>query len=139
MKFETKNNLNRVICTTEYQPENNWIYCNWEGYANVDAMKEWGLKFVDLLKKTKCSNLLNDDSKSTGPWTQAMEWIETILIPKVIDAGLKQYAHVVSENTFSEMSAKELNIKIGSTLEMATFRNVDDAKSWLIAKQEKVS
>lgn len=136
MKFETKNNLNRVICTTEFQAENKWIFCNWEGFANVDAIKEWGLKFADLVKTTKCPYLLNDDSKSTGPWTQAMEWIESVLIPKVMDAGLKYYAHVVSANTFSEMSAKELNIKIGESLEMATFKSVDDAKEWLKSKQK---
>ncbi len=135
MKFETKNNLNRVICTTEYQPDNKWIFCNWEGFANVDAIKSWGLEFADLLKKTKCPYLLNDDSKSTGPWTQSMEWIESVLIPKVIDNGLKYYAHVVSANTFSEMSSKELNIKIGGALEMATFKSQEEAKAWLKSKQ----
>ncbi|WP_375579006.1 hypothetical protein ABWH96_18615 [Marivirga tractuosa] len=135
MKFYTKNNLDRVICKTEYHPDENWIYCDWEGYANVDAVKSWGLEFADLIKKTKCPSLLNDDSKSTGPWTQAMEWIESVLIPKVIDAGLKYYAHVVSQNTFSEMSAKELHMNIGGQLEMATFKTVDEAKEWLKSKQ----
>lgn len=51
MKFQTKNNLDRVICTTEYQEENNWIYCDWEGYANVDAMKSWGEDYLQLVKK----------------------------------------------------------------------------------------
>lgn len=135
MKFNTKNNLDRVICKTEYQQDNNWIFCDWEGYANVDAIKSWGLEFADLVKKAKCPYLLNDDSKSTGPWTQAMDWIESVLIPKVIESGLKYYAHVVSSNTFSEMSAKELNMNIGGHLEMATFKNIEDAKEWLISKQ----
>lgn len=135
MKFETKNNLNRVICRTEYQSDNNWILCDWDGFANVDAIKAWGMDFVALLKKTKCPSLLNDDSKSTGPWTQAMGWIEGELIPMVIAAGLKYYAHVVSANTFSEMSAKELNVKIGGSLEMATFKSVEQAKEWLKSKQ----
>ncbi|SMG29878.1 hypothetical protein SAMN05661096_01917 [Marivirga sericea] len=135
MNFKTKNNLDRVICITEYQKDNDWIYCDWEGYANVDAVKNWGLEFADLVKKTKCAYLLNDDSKSTGPWTQAMEWIETVLIPKVIEAGLKYYAHVVSKNTFSEMSAKELNMNIDGQLEMATFKTVEEAQEWLKTKQ----
>ena len=135
MKFNTKNNLDRVICKTEYQEENNWIHCDWEGYANVEAIKSWGLEFADLVKKEKCQYLLNDDSKSTGPWTQAMDWIESVLIPKVMEAGVKYYAHVVSANTFSEMSAKELNMNIGGHLEMATFKTIADAKEWLKSKQ----
>jgi hypothetical protein len=135
MKFNTKNNLDRVICKTEYQEENNWIHCDWEGYANVEGIKSWGLEFADLVKKEKCQYLLNDDSKSTGPWTQAMDWIESVLIPKVMEAGLKYYAHVVSANTFSEMSAKELNMNIGGHLEMATFKTIEDAKEWLKSKQ----
>jgi len=71
----------------------------------------------------------------SSPWTQAMDWIESVLIPKVIESGLKYYAHVVSQNTFSEMSAKELNMNIGGHLEMATFKNVEDAKEWLKSKQ----
>jgi hypothetical protein len=135
MKFNTKNNLDRVICKTEYQEENNWIHCDWEGYANVEAIKSWGLEFADLVKKEKCQYLLNDDSKSTGPWTQAMDWIESVLIPKVMEAGLKYYAHVVSANTFSEMTAKELNKNIRGHLEMATFKTIEDAKEWLKSKQ----
>jgi hypothetical protein len=98
-------------------------------------MKSWGEDYLQLVKKTKCAFLLNDDSKSTGPWTQALEWIESYLIPNVIEAGLKYYAHIVSANTFSEMSAKELNVKIGGALEMATFKSLDDAKEWLKSKQ----
>lgn len=135
MNFDTKNNLGRVICKSTYDTENNWIFCDWDGFANVDAIKSWGLEFTDLLKKTRCAYLLNDDSKSTGPWTQSMEWIESTLIPKVIAAGLKYYAHVVSANTFSEMSAKELNITIGESLKMATFKTLEEAKEWLKAKQ----
>jgi hypothetical protein len=135
MKFQTKNNLNRIICTTDYQKDNNWIYCNWEGFANVEAIKSWGEDYLKLVKDTQCAHILNDDSKSTGPWTQALEWIESYLIPNVINAGLKYYAHVVSANTFSELSAKELNVKVGGALEMATFSSVEGAKVWLKSKQ----
>ncbi|HET8859317.1 hypothetical protein [Marivirga sp.] len=135
MNFNTKNNLDKIICKTTYEKDNNCFCCVWEGYANVDAIKSWGLEFADLVKNTKCAYLLNDDSKSTGPWTQAMDWIESTLIPKVMQAGLKYYAHVVSANTFSEMSAKELNINIAGKLEMATFKTVEDAKIWLKSKQ----
>ena len=136
MKFQTKNNLGRVICTTQYQKEEGWIYCDWEGFANVDAVKAWGEEYLSLLKKTKCDSLLNDDSRSTGPWTQSLEWIESYLIPNVIQAGLKYYAHIVSANTFSEMSAKELNVKIANgALEMATFKSIEEAKDWLKSKQ----
>ena len=61
--------------------------------------------------------------------------VESVLIPKVMGSGLKYYAHVVSANTFSEMSAKELNMNIGGQLEMATFKTVQEAKDWLKSKQ----
>lgn len=135
MKFETKNNLGRVICRTSYDTTNNWIFADWEGFANDEAIKKWGMDYLELLKKTKCAYILNDDSKSTGPWSQAMGWIEEFLIPNVIQAGLKYYAHIVSENVFAAMSSKELNVKIGGKMEMATFKDIELAKEWLKSKQ----
>lgn len=135
MKVITPNNLGRPICTTEFQKDNNWIFCDWEGFANLEAIKEWGESFLKVLKETKCSYLLNDDSKSTGPWTSALDWIESYLIPAVIENGLRYYAHVVSESTFSALSANELKMKVGGVLEMNTFTSLDEAKKWLKEKQ----
>jgi len=136
MKFTTKNNLDKVICITEYQQENNWIHAYWDGFANVEAIKCWGENFIKLIEETNCPYILVDGTKSTGPWSHALDWIQSDLLPRSVALGVKFYAHVVSQNRFSEMSAKELRTKIQDQMEMLTFKTLEEAKDWLQLKQE---
>lgn len=54
----------------------------------------------------------------------------SLLISNTIKAGIKYYTHIVNAKTFSDMSAKELNIKkiANSVLEITTFKNIEEAK-----------
>ena len=137
MKVITKNDMGRAICEMYYDKENNWIHAEWEGFANLESIKSWGESFIDLLETTKCPYFLNDDSKSSGPWTSALDWIQSFLIPNAIEKGAKYYAHVISESAFAALSSQELNSKIADILEIGSFNNVANAKEWLKEKQSK--
>jgi hypothetical protein len=130
-KIVTKNDMGRAICEMSYDEKENWIYAKWEGFANLEAIKSWGESYIKLLIETGCPNFLNDDSKSTGPWTNALEWIQSYLIPNAIENGVRYYAHVVSESAFAALSSQELNSRIADILEIGSFNNVEDAKKWL--------
>ena len=136
-KIITKNDMGRAICEMSYDAGENWIYAKWEGFANLDAIKSWGESYINMLDETKCPYFLNDDSKSTGPWTNALEWIQSYLIPNAIEGGVRYYAHVVSESAFAALSAQELNSRIADILEIGSFNNIEDAKKWLKEMQEK--
>jgi hypothetical protein len=136
-KIITKNDMGRTICEMDYDANENWIYANWNGFANLEAIKSWGESYIKLLDKTKCVYFLNDDSKSTGPWTNALSWIESYLIPNAIEKGVKYYAHVLSASAFAALSSKELNMRIANILEIGSFKSVEEAKAWLKEKQSK--
>lgn len=136
-KLVIKNHMDRAICEMEYDVNENWIQVKWQGYANLEAIKSWGESYLIMLEETACPYLLNDDSKSSGPWSSAIEWIQTYLLPKAIEKGVRYYAHILSENDFAVLSSRELNSKIAGTLEIGSFNNVKEAKIWLIDMQEK--
>lgn len=135
MKVITKNDMGRTICEMDYDKENNWIHAEWNGFANLEAIKSWGESYINLVESTKCPYFLNDDRKSSGPWTSALEWIESFLIPNAIANGVKYYAHVISESAFAALSSKELNNRIADVLEIGSFNNIEDAKKWLKENQ----
>ena len=130
-KVITKNDMGRSICEMEFNAEENWIQATWEGFANLEAIKSWGESYINMVDETKCAYFLNDDSKSTGPWTSALEWIQSFLIPNAIEKGVRYYAHVVSESAFAALSAQELNSRIADILEIGSFNNLEDAQKWL--------
>lgn len=130
-KVITKNDMGRSICEMHYDEENKWIYATWDGYADLEAIKSWGKSYLKMVKETGCPYFLNDDSKSSGPWTNALEWIESFLIPNAIENGVRFYAHVLSESAFAALSSQELNSKIADIFEIGSFNNADDAKKWL--------
>jgi hypothetical protein len=130
-KIVTKNDMGRTICEMSYDEKENWIFAKWEGFANLEAIKSWGESYIKLLIETGCPYFLNDESKSAGPWINALEWIQSYLIPKGIENGVRYYAHVISESNLAALSSQELNSRIADILEVESFDNVADAKKWL--------
>lgn len=129
--------MDRAVCEMKYNANQNWIHVTWKGYANLEAIKCWGESYISMLEGTACPYLLNDDSKSIGPWSSALEWIQNYLLPIAIEKGVRYYAHVVSKDDFAILSYRELNNRLADILEIRSFKNVIDAKMWLINMQEK--
>jgi hypothetical protein len=132
MKVESRNKFNKVYYTMEHDPINNWNYSNWIGFVTVEEVIkgcELGLQFMKGWPNDK---LLNDNSEISGPWSGANEWIANQWMPQALKLGLKKFAHIVSPNFFSQLSAKQLVTKIeASNFEMRIFESRKDAEDWL--------
>ena len=136
-KIVFNNSKGKVICEMRYNPDQNWIQVRWEGFADLETIKDWGESYLRLLEETGCPYLLNDDSKSADTWNSSLEWIENYLTPKAIERGLRYYAHVVSESAFAALDYRELNSRVADILDVASFKDIKDGKIWLIDMQEK--
>lgn len=132
MKIEAKNKFNKVYYSVEYDKANNWNYSNWVGFVTVEEVKEACLKCLAMIESNKCPNLLNDNSQISGPWSGANEWIASVWMPKALSLELKRFAHVVSPNVFSALSAQQLVSKVeGMGFEMRIFKTKQEAQHWL--------
>lgn len=67
-----------------------------------------------------------------APETQ--EWADTTMFPRIIAAGVKYIAFVLSSNIFSQISVEQLmeekNVKTAN-FEIQNFGSVEDAENWL--------
>jgi hypothetical protein len=137
-EFATRNALNKICCTTIHDEDNNWIFSDWIGFIKEEDIKNWAVLFVKLLKESKCSNFLNSNLEVISTWLSANHWIASELVPLVIEAGLKNYAHVVPSHLFGQLSAQDLESKIkGTNFTMRIFDNVNSAQEWLNSMAEK--
>ncbi len=111
--------------------ENGILICKWIGFQEEKPLKDSGKVIHDLLKKHKCSKILNDNTEVIGPWYHSVEWTATEWFPKMIKAGLKHFAWVCPKDLFSQLSAQRALSRQGV---VKTFYNIEEAVEWLISQ-----
>ncbi|RYD69474.1 MAG: hypothetical protein EOP53_27100 [Sphingobacteriales bacterium] len=132
MKRSIKNAFGQTYLIIEFDEKKNLIHNFWYGLLTVENVKHGATEVLDIMKQTNCTNLLNDNREIIGSWDQANDWIEKEWMPKALGLGLRQFAHVVSNGVFGELSAKEMQTRVGDKFEMRLFNDIDTAKSWLL-------
>ncbi|MGC3946471.1 MAG: hypothetical protein QM762_18435 [Chryseolinea sp.] len=114
-----------------YDPANKYIYCNWIGFQNKQSIMESGQVILDQLKKKSVHKVLNDNTQVTGPWQEAAEWTATVWFPEMINAGLRYFAWIFSQNVFAELSAKKA---MPANDIVKSFKGIDEARKWLTSQ-----
>ncbi len=114
-----------------YDAANHWIEANWLGYQNLESVKKGCMMLLDLMKKNKCSKVLNDNTYVLGNWSEASDWGATYWFPAMQKAGLQYFAWIYSPVTFSRMAAhKSVDVMLGNiTAQFFTEKEV--AAQWL--------
>ncbi|MCU0353068.1 MAG: hypothetical protein MUD08_04900 [Cytophagales bacterium] len=118
-----------------HNADENLIHCQWMGFVNdIEAAKQACLAMVSLIRQTQCPNLLNDNRLQTGPWPPINDWLQSVWIPQMANAGLRHFAHIHSENFFTELSAKRVLTEQVGELVFQHFKDEAVARQWLAEK-----
>ena len=132
MKKEIKNSQGEVYYTVEYDPLHYWNYSNWIGYVKASDVVTACEEGLTLIQANRSPRLLNDNRQITGPWHEANDWIATTWMPQALSFGLKRFAHIVSPNVFSALSAQQLVSQVEAmNFEMRIFQDPAVAQEWL--------
>jgi signal transduction histidine kinase len=118
-----------VTIVTDY--ENQWLDVDWKGFQNPQSIKQEGYKYLEIFKKSGFNKVLNDNTHVMGTWSDAAEWVGEEWFPMMEAAGLKYFAWIYSQSTFSQLSAdKSIDVlKAGVTTRL--FNNKTEAINWL--------
>ncbi len=120
----------------EYMSASGWIYVDWKGYQTENSVKTGCEKMLESLSHFDCWKVLNDNTNVLGIWTPASAWVGSNWFPRMIQAGLTQFAWVYSPSAFSRVST-DVSLKhtpAPYTNLIQTFYDLDSAKQWLSAK-----
>lgn len=114
-----------------YEPVQEYIYCDWIGFQNEESVKGGCQRMLELLSEKHCRKVLNDNTKVSGPWQAATQWVGEIWFPQMETAGLKHFAWIFSPNLFAELSAKKA---MPASNVVQAFHSFKDAQKWLISQ-----
>ena len=114
-----------------FDKTDNFIYVDWKGFQTVDNVKTGCEQMLVELKKKSVTKIFNDNSKVTGPFQGATEWLVNDWFPRMFTAGLKYFAWVVSPNVFSQLSAESTVNKLATGEIIQTFDSYNQADKWI--------
>lgn len=96
--------------------------------------KEQSLLLAELVEKHQPQYIImnsRDMEFTIAPELQ--KWVNITIFPRLIKAGLKKGAFIVSDDLFTQVSIKQtLEEDQASAFSIKYFDNVEDAKTWLL-------
>lgn len=135
-KQTVENSEGKTFLEIDLHQEHNILYCRWIGLiTEIESSKEACLLIISLIEKYKVKFLLNDNRDQKGPWPAINEWLGTVWIPGMVEAGLEKFAHIHSENVFTEMSAKRALQEEVIGLTIKHTKSYQSANEWLLESQ----
>ncbi|WP_207432775.1 hypothetical protein [Sabulibacter ruber] len=138
MYQEAKNSFDRVYYVIEHNPSLDVIDTKWFGYASQNDLRKACEIGLEVLAQTGCPYKLNDNTEHTGPWADAVAWLEKDWLPRAMKYGLRYLAHVAQEHSYGDAAGQVMKIsQIGRQLEYCMFNNREDALAWLKSCQLK--
>lgn len=119
--------------TIAYNEKDQRLDVDWTGFQNLTSVKQGCFKMLHMLKKHGCHKIINDNTHVQGTWSEAADWVGQEWFPMMEKAGLKYFAWVFSQSTFSQLSArKSVDVKEGKVT-IQFFADVASAHEWLTA------
>ncbi|MCC9138182.1 STAS/SEC14 domain-containing protein [Pontibacter silvestris] len=130
---ELKSATGKTFLRIGFDTQNQWVHADWHGYPTPDNVATGAIAYLNSMKEHDCHSVLNDNRNLVGPWDQSLDWLEKEWIPYAVRSGLKHFAHVGDNHSFSTNSASNFKTRIKGAFEMEIFDDVEKAKAWLKA------
>lgn len=140
MQKEVINAFGKVFYKIVYSRELDIVQAEWFGYTTKQDLKKALVVGLQLHEETRCAYRLNDNTLFSGPWEDAVGWLEEEWLPRAYKAGIRYLAHVARPNSFGEAAGEALQLsKIGAAIEVRLFTDKAEALAWLQTKQKSLA
>lgn len=113
------------------EPEEGWIYVDWEGFLQIDMVKEGSEELLAMIRETGLSKVLISNKKISGPWNKANEWYSSSWNPRAEAAGLKYMGVIISDNIFSQLSLQGFEKLSDDKYKVFSHYDAEVVKNWL--------
>lgn len=117
--------------TISYNYVDDWLYLDWHGNIDDDAVMAGALQLLELLKQERCTKVLNDNTRITGLWADAAKWGSDVFFPQLHAAGCRYFSWVYSPERYSQLSAELAVQHTTAGIIIMTFRDLVSATAWL--------
>lgn len=107
------------------------LYISWSGNLTGKEVIQVAKAALKLQQQFHFPLILNDKTRATGDWSEALPWLEYEWLPASIDAGLRAFAYVFSPDMQSHLISTEFVEKVGKHLPIQLFYDIPSASQWL--------
>lgn len=108
------------------------LVADWSGVLDATRARQGCPAMLDILREHPYTKILNNNSKVTGHFPGALDWLVEVWFPSMYDLGVRHFAWVYSLDFYTQIATDEV-AKLSSTVEIQTFYQVSDARDWLLS------
>ncbi|WP_190242668.1 hypothetical protein [Hymenobacter lapidiphilus] len=108
-----------------------WLYLDWHGRLDDEAIVPGALKLLELLQQERCAKILNDNTHVSGLWADAAKWGSDVLFPQLHAAGCRYFSWVHSPERYSQLSAELAVEQTSAGITFMSFQDLPTAAAWL--------
>jgi hypothetical protein len=120
------------IATVRWDQSGKLVLVEWEGWANSAEFAALLDAEVRALTEHRGSRLLADCRRQKVLRPEDQDRADKEWLPRAIAAGLKRFAIVLPTSVLAAMNVQGRLSKVpSSTLDIAYFEGVDEARTWL--------
>jgi len=121
------------VASVRWEPDGELVVVEWEGWSDSNEFAALLAAEILALTKHRASRLLADCRRqkvlSPADQDKDRQWL-----PRAVAAGLKRFAIVLPASGLASTNIKDrLGTVPTTTLEIAYFEGVEEAKAWLAA------
>jgi hypothetical protein len=116
-----------------YNPEKNYVICNWDNYTiSLEEIKEGFQKALDAAKANKCYFYIAETSKVKNVIRQEIiEWWGGTYIPELVKYGIKAIVTVVPSSALATLSNKDWQKQVIGGIAMFNVKTLAEAETEL--------
>lgn len=130
--IESINKLNQVFHFIDLSYTKQDIFFHgWLGYRTNEQIKDvLDGHFMKLYQQYKCKNMIIENTKMSGTFTEINDWLAGYFMPKMILHGLRNNAVIFPKNVFAQLAVEDWDKKVGG-FASRNFDSISDAIAWL--------
>lgn len=116
--------------TTYANSHDNYLLADWSGVLDASIARKGCLAVLESLKKHPLPKVLNNNSKVTGHYPGAIDWVGKVWFPSMHELGVKWFAWIYSPEFYTQVST-DVIVNLSSRVNIQTFYHITDAQIWL--------
>ena len=122
--------------TLYYNRQNRTVRAVWNGFLSGETLRYAVQQCLQLIEEEQTLNWLADNRKMKAIRQKDQEWLESVIIPKLMASPLQKMATMVSDDIFNQMAVENLHSKANKQVKFdhQYFKNEKAAAQWLEEK-----
>ena len=127
--------FNRSFLLIEYDTIHHFIYHQWRGYIPVSEIKVGCEAILAAVIQKSCYLIVSDQLEVKGTWSQALRWMETDYLPRLVNTRNIKIAFIYSRQMAAQYSLNRL-LEVNDQYVAQAFEDYSTAENWLLERAE---